>query len=71
MESGKTSERPQLAGALDHAKVTGGRLVIAKLDRLSRSAPFTLTLRDSGVKFVAADMPEANDLTIGVLAVVA
>jgi DNA invertase Pin-like site-specific DNA recombinase len=71
VESGKTSERPQLVAALHHAKVTGATLVIAKLDRLSRSASFTLTLRDSGVKFVAADMPEANDLTIGVLAVVA
>jgi DNA invertase Pin-like site-specific DNA recombinase len=71
VESGKTNERPQLAAALHHAKVTGATLVIAKLDRLSRSASFTLTLRDSGVKFVCCDMPEANDLTIGVLAVVA
>ena len=44
-------------------------MVIAKLDRLSRSASFTLALRDSGAKFVCCDMPEANDLTIGVLAV--
>ncbi|WP_315742430.1 MULTISPECIES: recombinase family protein [unclassified Bradyrhizobium] len=71
VESGKTNERPQLAAALHHAKVTGATLVIAKLDRLSRSASFTLTLRDSGVRFVCCDMPEANDLTIGVLAVVA
>lgn len=71
VESGKNSERPQLVAALHHAKVTGATLVIAKLDRLSRSASFTLTLRDSGVRFVCCDMPEANDLTIGVLAVVA
>lgn len=71
VESGKNSDRPQLAAALHHAKVTGATLVIAKLDRLSRSASFTLTLRDSGVRFVCCDMPEANDLTIGVLAVVA
>jgi DNA invertase Pin-like site-specific DNA recombinase len=71
IESGKVNERPQLDAALHHAKVTGATLVIAKLDRLSRSASFTLTLRDSGVKFVCGDMPEANDLTIGVLAVVA
>lgn len=71
VESGKNSDRPQLVAALHHAKVTGATLVIAKLDRLSRSASFTLTLRDSGVRFVCCDMPEANDLTIGVLAVVA
>jgi len=71
IESGKSTDRPQLAAALHHAKVTGATLVIAKLDRLSRSASFTLTLRDSGVRFICCDMPEANDLTIGVLAVVA
>ncbi|WP_247369028.1 recombinase family protein [Bradyrhizobium sp. 18] len=71
VESGRINERPQLKAALHHAKVTGATLVIAKLDRLSRSASFTLALRDSGVKFVCCDMPEANDLTIGVLAVVA
>jgi DNA invertase Pin-like site-specific DNA recombinase len=64
VESGKTNERPQLAAPLHHAKVTGAVLVIAKLDRLSRSASFTLALRDSGAKFVCCDMPEANDLTI-------
>jgi DNA invertase Pin-like site-specific DNA recombinase len=45
--------------------------VIAKLDRLSRNAAFLLALRDSGVRFVAVDMPEANDLTVGIMALVA
>lgn len=71
VESGKRSDRPVLAQALHYAKVTGSRLVIAKLDRLSRNAAFLLTLQDSGVKFVAADMPDANEMTIGILAVVA
>jgi DNA invertase Pin-like site-specific DNA recombinase len=70
-ESGKRNDRPELAKALRTAKVSGAKLVIAKLDRLSRNAAFLLTLRDSGVKFVAVDLPEACDLTVGVLALVA
>jgi DNA invertase Pin-like site-specific DNA recombinase len=49
----------------------GARLVIAKLDRLSRNAHFLLGLKESGVDFVAADMPNANQLTVGIMAVVA
>jgi DNA invertase Pin-like site-specific DNA recombinase len=71
VESGKNNTRPELAKALHLAKVTGATLVIAKLDRLSRNAAFLLTLRDSDVRFMAADMPDANDLTVGVMALVA
>src|SRR6476619_2111201 len=71
VESGKRNDRPELAKALHYAKVTGATLVIAKLDRLSRNAAFLLQLQDSGVKFVAADMPEACHLTVGILALVA
>lgn len=71
VESGKRNTRPQLTAALNQAKLTGAVLVIAKLDRLSRNAAFLLALRDSGVRFIAADIPDANDLTIGVLAVIA
>ncbi len=71
VESGRKADRPELAKALHLAKVTGATLVIAKLDRLSRNAAFLLALRDSGVRFMAADMPEANDLTVGIMALVA
>jgi DNA invertase Pin-like site-specific DNA recombinase len=71
IESGRKADRPELKKALDLARLTGATLVIAKLDRLSRNAAFLLTLRDSGVRFLACDMPEANDLTVGIMALVA
>lgn len=71
VESGKRSDRPQLAKALNRCRVTGATLVVAKLDRLSRNAAFLMTLRDSGAEFVAVDLPEANTMTVGVMAVVA
>ncbi len=71
VESGGKDARPKLTEALHLAKLTGATLVIAKLDRLSRNAIFLLTLRDSGVRFLAVDMPEANDLTVGIMALVA
>ena len=71
VESGKRDDRPELVKALKRCRLTGATLVVAKLDRLSRNAAFLMTLRDSGVQFVAADLPEANTMTVGVMAVVA
>ncbi len=71
IESGKRDDRPELAKALRLADVTGATLVIAKLDRLSRDAAFLLTLQKSGTRFAAADIPNADSTTIGVLAVIA
>lgn len=53
---------------LHRAKVTGATLVIAKLDRLSRNLRFIAELQESKVKFVCADMPDANELTIHIFA---
>jgi len=71
VESGKNNDRPELARALSECRLTGATLVIAKLDRLSRNAAFLMNLRDAGVRFIAADMPEANALTVGIMALVA
>lgn len=71
VESGKRADRPQLKAAMHRAKVTGGTLVVAKLDRLSRSVAFLSALQDSGGRFLAADMPEANELTVHIMAAVA
>jgi DNA invertase Pin-like site-specific DNA recombinase len=71
IESGKDNDRPQLAAAIALCKRTGAALLIAKIDRLSRQAAFLLTLRDSGVQIVAADMPHAGTLEFGIRAVVA
>ena len=71
VESGKKNERPQLAAALAAARIHGATLVIAKIDRLSRNAHFLLGLKEGGVDFVAVDLPSANRLTVGIMALVA
>lgn len=71
VESGRNNARPQLQAALKLARVTGAKVVIAKLDRLSRNAAFLLNLQESGVDFVACDNPTATPLTIGILALLA
>ena len=71
IESGKHADRPQLAAALAACKKHKAKLVIAKLDRLSRNLAFIATLMDSGVEFVAVDNPHANKLTVHILAAVA
>lgn len=70
VESGKRNDRPELRAALDHSRRIGAKLVVAKLDRLSRDAAFTLQLRNSGADFTCADNPDINRLTIGLLAVI-
>lgn len=71
VESGKRSDRPGLREALRLCRLHGATLVIAKLDRLARNVAFTANLMESGVDFEAVDFPQANRLTIHIMAAVA
>lgn len=71
VESGKRADRPQLTQAISRTQLTGARLLIAKLDRLSRDMHFLTGLERQGVRFVACDMPDANEMTVHIMGVVA
>lgn len=75
IESGNNGDRPQLKKAIERAKETGATLLIAKLDRLSRNVSFIFDLKAdleaAGIGFVACDLPEANTLTLGIMATMA
>ena len=71
VESGRKRDRPQLALALEASRALRAVLLIAKLDRLARNVAFVSNLMESGVEFVAADMPTVNRLTVHILAAVA
>ena len=75
IETGKGAnaldKRPQLRAALDNARKQGATLIIAKLDRLARNVHFVSGLLETGVEFVAADMPQANKVMIQMYSVMA
>jgi DNA invertase Pin-like site-specific DNA recombinase len=68
VESGTLAERPQLQGAVKLAKQLKARLVVAKLDRLARNVLFIAQLLESKADFAACDLPEANKLTLHIMA---
>jgi DNA invertase Pin-like site-specific DNA recombinase len=68
VESGKRSDRPELAKALSLCRLHRATLLVAKLDRLARNVAFISALMESGVKFVAVDLPQANELTVHIMA---
>lgn len=71
IESGKRSDRPELAKALAHARRSKATLVVAKLDRLARNVAFLSALMESKVEFVACDNQHASRFTVHILAAVA
>lgn len=71
-ESGKSHKnRPALLAALEACRKHRATLLIARLDRLARNVAFIASLMESGVEFVAVDMPHASKFTIHILAAVA
>ncbi len=68
IESGRKKDRKILEEALTTCKHEKAILLIAKLDRLARSVSFVFALRDSGIPFVACDLPDFNTLTLGIFA---
>ena len=71
VESGKNDNRVELAKAIERCRLTGATLLVAKLDRLSRDAAFLMNLAKSGIDIRACDMPEANTMMFGIMALVA
>ncbi len=64
VESGKNNDRPELAKAIRQSQLTGSKLVIAKLDRLSRSLHYITSLAESKVDFIVCDLPGCDQFTI-------
>lgn len=71
VESGRRSDRPELAKALAEARRRKATLCIAKLDRLARSVAFIAGLMEAGVPFVATDMPTADRFMLHIFAAMA
>ena len=71
VESGRKSQRPELDKAIKQCTDNGSVLLIAKLDRLARNVHFVSGLLESGVKFIAADMPNADRFMLHVYAAMA
>jgi DNA invertase Pin-like site-specific DNA recombinase len=71
VESGKRSDRPQLARALSLCRVHRATLLVANLDRLARNVAFISSLMEAGIAFQAVDLPNANNLTVHIMAAMA
>ena len=71
VESGKKNDRPELNRAIVEAKKNRATLLISRLDRLSRNVSFIFKLKDSGVEFLALDLPQMTTLTLGLTSIIA
>ena len=70
-ESGGRNDRPELLAAMALAKKENAKLLVARLDRLSRDSVFLITLKKSEVEFVCVDMPTLDNFTVSLYAILA
>jgi DNA invertase Pin-like site-specific DNA recombinase len=72
VESGRKTDkgRPKLKEALEICRKTGGKLIVAKLDRLARNVAFLSQLLESDVDIVFCDFPQANKMVLHILAAI-
>lgn len=70
-ESGKKDDRPVLATAIKNCRLKNAKLIVSKLDRLSRDLHFITSLQKSGIGFVVAENPDMNELTVHIFAAMA
>ena len=71
VESGRRNNRPKLAEALTLCKKEGCHLIVAKLDRLSRSVSFLSQLLESDIEIVFCDFPQANKMMLHIVSAIA
>lgn len=71
VESGKSRSRPELLKAVELSKNNKAILIVAKLDRLSRDAEFAFMVSNRAHDIICCDMPDANKLMFGIMAVLA
>ncbi|ACH40476.1 MAG: hypothetical protein ACD_55C00094G0004 [uncultured bacterium] len=64
VESGKVDDRPELAKAIRKAQLVGGRVLVGKLDRLSRDLHFITQLQKTKIDFAVCDLPGCDSFTI-------
>lgn len=67
----KRHRRAELTKAVNHAKSAKATLLIAKMDRLTRSVSTLTEILDAGVEVCAADMPSISRMVMIILAAVA
>ena len=66
-ESGTKADRPLLEEALNICELSNATLIVAKIDRLTRDLHFLTGLQNKGIKFLALDMPEANESMLQIM----